>query len=136
MLQMVLKQIQILVFFEGERFSERRNFYHKPIDNINWDFKINDAIELSTVVYGSWGRGGGTGGFGRGRVRYDDAESSGNGLSHEIDFDAIQTQNVATVPNGIASSELQDDALIDILIACRLHRRWRRCISNMDCFEF
>ena len=72
MLQMVLKQIQILVFFEGERFSERRNFYHKPIDNINWDFKINDAIELSTVVYGSWGRGGGTGGFGRGRVRYDD----------------------------------------------------------------
>tara|TARA_B110000503_G_scaffold53692_1_gene86189 strand:- start:6224 stop:8635 length:2412 start_codon:yes stop_codon:yes gene_type:complete len=96
-------------FFEGERFSERRNFYHKPIANINWDFKINDAIELSTVVYGSWGRGGGTGGFGRGRVRYDDAESSGNGLSHEIDFDAIQTQNVATVPNGIASSELQDD---------------------------
>ena len=58
MLQMVLKQIQILVFFEGERFSERRNFYHKPIDNINWDFKINDAIELSTVVYGSWASAG------------------------------------------------------------------------------
>ena len=38
----------------------RRNFYHKPVMHLlNWDWNINDALKLSTVVYGSWGRGGG-----------------------------------------------------------------------------
>ena len=82
-------------FFEGERFTERRNFYHKPIANINWDFNINDSVDLSTVLYGSWGRGGGTGGYGRGRVRYEDSQPNGNRPGHEIDFDAIQTENIA-----------------------------------------
>ena len=82
-------------FFEGERFTERRNFYHKPIANINWDFNINDSMDLSTVLYGSWGRGGGTGGYGRGRVRYEDSQPNGNRPGHEIDFDAIQTENIA-----------------------------------------
>jgi hypothetical protein len=83
-------------FYNGERFTERRNFYHKPIANINWDFKINDAMDLSTVLYGSWGRGGGTGGYGYGRQRYEDSQSNGNRPGHEIDFDAIQTENIAS----------------------------------------
>ena len=45
----------------GEYQTLRRNFYHKPVANINWDFQINDKSKFSTVLYGSWGRGGGTG---------------------------------------------------------------------------
>ncbi|MDT0553389.1 TonB-dependent receptor [Urechidicola vernalis] len=49
----------------GEAFSFRRNFYHKPVASLNWDWRINDNSSLSTVVYASWGRGGGTGEIGR-----------------------------------------------------------------------
>ena len=73
--------------YQGEEHSERRNFYHKPVANFTWDWDINDNLDLSTVIYGSWGRGGGTGGVGRGRVRLD---------NREIDFDAIQTNNIAS----------------------------------------
>lgn len=59
-------------FLNGERETERRNFYHKPVANLNWDFNISDELDLSTVLYASWGRGGGTGAFGRGsRIRDD-----------------------------------------------------------------
>jgi len=34
-----------------------RNVYHKPVANINWDWTINDKSSLSTVLYGSLGRG-------------------------------------------------------------------------------
>lgn len=83
-------------FKDGERFTERRNYYHKPVANLNWDFDINDKLDLSTVLYASWGRGGGTGMLGRGdRVRL---ESNG-----EIDFDQIVDNNIAASDaNGFA----------------------------------
>ncbi|KZS39772.1 TonB-dependent receptor [Aquimarina aggregata] len=77
-------------FLDGERFTERRNYYHKPVANLNWDFDINDQLELSTVLYASWGRGGGTGGLGRGRVRVN------NDNNNNIDFDQIVENNIAT----------------------------------------
>ncbi|QIY84362.1 TonB-dependent receptor [Chryseobacterium sp. NEB161] len=43
----------------GRDFNVAPNFYNKPIASINWDWDINDKLKLSTVVYGSWGRGGG-----------------------------------------------------------------------------
>jgi len=79
-------------FYEGERYTERRNFYHKPVANLNWDFDINDKLDLSTVLYASWGRGGGTGNVGNGRVRV-----GGDGLNaEEIDFDQIEENNIAS----------------------------------------
>lgn len=48
----------------GKAFNDRRNYYHKPVANLNWDWKINDWSNLSTVLYASWGRGGGTGSAG------------------------------------------------------------------------
>lgn len=53
----------------GEKFNIRRNYYHKPVMNLNWDWKINETSNLSTVVYASFGRGGGTGTEG-GRFEY------------------------------------------------------------------
>lgn len=49
----------------GEEFSMARNFYHKPVMSFNWDFNISDKTKLSSVFYGSWGRGGGTGSIGK-----------------------------------------------------------------------
>ena len=45
----------------GEEFSMRRNFYNKPLATFNWDWEVNDFMTLSTSLYGSAGRGGGTG---------------------------------------------------------------------------
>ncbi len=81
-------------YYKGEVYSFRKNYYHKPIASINWDWKFNDASNLSTVLYGSWGRGGGTGPIGKihgenwnspvfkdpnGLIRFDDIESWNTG---------------------------------------------------------
>nr|WP_299170652.1 TonB-dependent receptor [uncultured Allomuricauda sp.] len=53
-------------FLNGEEFGWRRNFYHKPIASLNWDHKFNDKTTLSSSIYASVGRGGGTGDIGVG----------------------------------------------------------------------
>lgn len=51
-------------YLNGEAINDRRNYYHKPVINLNWDWKIDEVSNLSTVLYGSFGRGGGTGPIG------------------------------------------------------------------------
>jgi len=34
-----------------------RNIYHKPVANLSWDWDINEKSSLSSVIYGSLGRG-------------------------------------------------------------------------------
>lgn len=75
--------------YKGKYMTERRNFYHKPVMNLNWDWNINEASNLSTVLYASWGRGGGTGNRGN-RIRTDDGY---------VDYDAIYAYN-ESVPGG------------------------------------
>jgi hypothetical protein len=41
--------------------NNRTNYYHKPVYNLNHFWKIDDNMSLSSTVYGSNGRGGGTG---------------------------------------------------------------------------
>ncbi len=53
-------------FYNGDALNQRTNFYHKPVTNLNWDFTINENMSLSTVLYASIGRGGGTGLLGNG----------------------------------------------------------------------
>ena len=48
-------------YLNGEEFNMRRNFYNKPLATFNWDFQINENLSLATSLYGSAGRGGGTG---------------------------------------------------------------------------
>ena len=50
---------------DGEEYSMRRNFYNKPLATFNWDWKVNERIEVNTSLYASAGRGGGTGPRGR-----------------------------------------------------------------------
>ncbi|SOE20401.1 Outer membrane receptor proteins, mostly Fe transport [Spirosomataceae bacterium TFI 002] len=48
-------------FLNGEEFNMRRNFYNKPLATVNWDWDISSNLQLNTSLYGSAGRGGGTG---------------------------------------------------------------------------
>ncbi|WP_262150579.1 TonB-dependent receptor [Chryseobacterium foetidum] len=51
----------------GERYAiaNRANYYAKPVMMLNWDFNMSEKSKLSTVLYMSNGRGGGTGDLGR-----------------------------------------------------------------------
>ena len=75
--------------------SERQNFYHKPVTNLNWDFTISDNTTLSTVAYASWGRGGGTGPRGNGRIRTADVVVDGVTFPGQLDYPAIEEANTA-----------------------------------------
>ena len=94
-----------------QEFSMRRNFYNKPLATINWDWEINDKIKLVTSLYGSAGRGGGTGPRGNNfrsnasdilPFRKDLTEhylENGAGSRNSdgtIDFDAVVSNNVST----------------------------------------
>jgi len=63
-------------YYKGDVYTWRRNFYHKPIASINLDYKINDNSKISSVFYGSWGRGGGTGEIGK-YTYYKDSNHDG-----------------------------------------------------------
>ena len=73
-------------YYGDQYLTERRNFYHKPVFNLNWDYTIDDKSSLSTVLYASTGNGGGTGGRGQ-RIRTDEGY---------IDYDAIYAYNLST----------------------------------------
>ena len=105
-------------FLDGERYTERRNYYHKPVANLNWDFDINEKLDLSTVLYASWGRGGGTGAVGRGRVRTG---------AQEIDFDQIVENNIATSDNGVGN--FSDSYLRRASVN---NHNWYGLISNLN----
>ena len=95
----------------GEEFSMRRNFYNKPLATFNWDWDINESLKLATSLYGSAGRGGGTGPRGN-NYRNGDMDilpfrkdltehylENGRGSrlpDGSIDFDAIVALNQST----------------------------------------
>ena len=47
-------------FSAPEAFSARKNYYHKPQFSLKDLWRINDRLFISTVLYASIGRGGGT----------------------------------------------------------------------------
>jgi outer membrane cobalamin receptor len=79
-------------YYNGEVYSLRENFYHKPVANLNWDWNISGRSSLSTVLYASIGQGGGTGGYGTGYYIYDE--------DGQLDFDQIEANNQAIVNDG------------------------------------
>ncbi len=51
--------------FSSTFMNTRENFYHKPQVNLNWFTKLNDDLNIYTVLYYSGGEGGGTGTAGK-----------------------------------------------------------------------
>ena len=90
----------------GEEFNMRRNFYNKPLATFNWDWKISDNIDLATSLYGSAGRGGGTGPRGRNYAVLpfnedltsffiEDGKTDFRRADGTVDYDAIVADNRA-----------------------------------------
>jgi len=100
--------------------SERQNYYHKPVMNLNWDWNINDDTALATVLYASWGRGGGTGPRGNGRIRTEDGQ---------IDFPAIEAQNALIGVGGDYGADLGAGY---IRRASVNNHQWYGLISNIE----
>lgn len=96
-------------YLNGEEYGFVRNFYHKPVASVNWDWQINEKLNLSTVAYASWGRGGGTGEIGTaaGARQYDTRWKTSDGLidvdriyrfnsGQSVEFDGAQVQRTQT----------------------------------------
>jgi len=78
--------------------SNKSNFYSKPVMMFNWDWNITPKSKLSTVLYASNGRGGGTGDLGKvGGKRITDA--SFRDTDGYINYDAIFAANAAVDAN-------------------------------------
>jgi outer membrane receptor for ferrienterochelin and colicin len=111
-------------YLNGDVMSQSINFYSKPVMSINWDWKISEKSKLSTVGYGSWGRGGGTGVMGSingtninslpkttdGLIRFDDIAAWNQGqnviwnpnVANNTGINKVnQTPGVATRSNGL-----------------------------------
>ncbi|MFD1601362.1 TonB-dependent receptor [Flavobacterium artemisiae] len=76
----------------GQEFNMVRNYYHKPVVSLNYDWNINETSKLSTVGYVSFGRGGGSrGAGGAGNNNYTSAVfRTADGL---VDYDKIVRWN-------------------------------------------
>src|SRR6056300_599278 len=101
---------------DKEEFSMRRNFYNKPLATLNWDWDITSDLKLATSLYGSAGRGGGTGPRGNNfrsstldilpyrKDLYEHLDVANGGASARgardengfIDFDALIAENKAS----------------------------------------
>ncbi|UPQ80622.1 TonB-dependent receptor [Flavobacterium azooxidireducens] len=82
-------------YLNGQYKSERTNFYHKPVANLNWDWTMSEKSSLSTVLYASWGRGGGTGNYGA-------SIPSSFRTNGQINFDALVDRNLENGGVGVA----------------------------------
>lgn len=83
---------------DGNAFNMVRNYYHKPVISLNYDFQINETSKLSTVAYVSFGRGGGSRGAGgiKGFNYANNAFRTANGL---VDYDKIVAYNSGQTVN-------------------------------------
>lgn len=88
-------------YLNGKEYAWTRNFYHKPVASLNYDFKISEKTKLSSVLYGSWGRGGGTGNIGKSPFGFKTVD----GLVPFDDFVAYNT-GTYTFPSGNSTTTL------------------------------
>ncbi|GHC45502.1 TonB-dependent receptor [Ulvibacter litoralis] len=108
--------------------SERQNYYHKPVMNLNWDWTMSEKSELSTVLYASWGRGGGTGDRGNGRKRTEDPDGDGP-LGGQIDYDAIAANNAIV---GLGGDYGADNGAGYIRRSSVNNHQWYGVVSNFN----
>lgn len=81
-------------YYQGQEFSWRENFYHKPQASLNHIWDINDKSSLVTAVYASVGKGGGTGDLGGTNFRANEYRQGRNEYG-EYDFDATRAYNTS-----------------------------------------
>jgi len=80
--------------------ANRANYYAKPVMMLNWDWTMNEKSKLSTVLYMSNGRGGGTGDLGR--VGGKSLTAFYDNMGH-FNYDAVFAANQAVDVNAAAA---------------------------------
>ncbi len=125
-------------YLNGEEYSFNRNYYNKPLASLNWDWTINEKFSLSTVLYASWGRGGGTGT--RGKLKVNNFRDANTGL---ISFDRIVAHNKSHIYTGenkafkgksVGSNKFNEDGISNnsiIRVGNMNAHDWYGAISNL-----
>ncbi|WP_299777591.1 TonB-dependent receptor [uncultured Formosa sp.] len=108
----------------GQVTHQEDNFYHKPQISLNHYWNISDKTTLSTVLYASFGSGGGGGYSGTNKfgLGTDGVSDYRTGLYGPVDFDKIVDENEA---QGAYGSET-------ILRASRNDHNWYGLLSTLD----
>ncbi|WP_317044355.1 TonB-dependent receptor [Flavobacterium hercynium] len=109
---------------DGQYKSERTNYYHKPVANLNWDYDISDKTQLSTVLYGSWGRGGGTGSYGT------KPASAATPAGGQVNFDALYASNQAIV-DGAGRGDGRSTNQAAVIRSSVNNHAWYGAVSNL-----
>ena len=91
--------------------NNRTNYYHKPVYNLNHFWKIDDKMSLSSTLYGSNGRGGGTGPL-NSRGAFLENESLGFTYNDDDDDDGVDDRFKYINPPKDANGMYQWDNLI------------------------
>jgi len=95
--------------YNGEEFTWRRNFYHKPKMFLNHYWDISPKTDLKTSAYVSYGRGGGTGPRGRINGSFD---SSGKFKNDPAQYDqngSYRWDDIAAWNSGQTVADFGDD---------------------------
>lgn len=122
-------------FKNGEYLSTRRNYYHKPVMNLNWDWDIDEGSSLSTVAYASFGRGGGTGTYGNGVGYLDYNKAPDDPLqggaykpsSGLIDWDYVKNVSNAQIDDGFSRG--RDGTMLRASVN---NHQWYGLVSNYE----
>ncbi len=116
-------------YLNGEYLTTRRNYYHKPVMNLNWDWNISEQSNLSTVVYASFGRGGGTGTYGQSLSRIENGlDSNPRGAyttNGHIDWDYIVNQYNPSIEGGVSTG--RDGSLLRASVN---NHAWYGAVTN------
>jgi outer membrane cobalamin receptor len=106
-------------FRNGQVENISYNFYHKPQISLNHDWTISDKTFLTTVVYASYGTGGGRRTQGSGKFTNNDYRLGD--IDQPIDFDRIVEENKA---NGALGST-------DVFAASNNDHKWYGVLSTL-----
>lgn len=116
-------------WFNGSRISERSGYNHKPIANLNWDWKISNISNLSTVLYASWGRVGTTGSFGSNK-NIDGYRNKETGL---IQWESVIQYNQENAIEGIGISKNTNDRKASYILRTTVEdHQWYGLVSNFN----
>ncbi|MDB5234608.1 MAG: hypothetical protein JWR44_1601 [Hymenobacter sp.] len=110
-----------------EDLNERTNFYHKPQVNLNDLWQVNDRLFISTVLYASYGTGGGSSG-----LNGTSTTLPQNGTTGQTDFQRIYDTNIGlpTSPTGVSPNPTRRSQ--QILINSVNSHRWYGFVTGAD----
>ncbi len=103
-----------------EELNERTNFYHKPQINLNDYWQVNSKLFISTVLYGSYGRGGGSSGLTAGP---SPSTTVGSDKAGQTDFQKFYDDNIG-LPTATSANPNPTRKASTILINAVNSHRW------------